>query len=88
MVSLCANLAFILSLQKVLEKVPDELECNIFECKGRPVKQLEEVSLRFIWTLVFGEGNCRGNVGMAEGRVGSINEDFEVGRGDLGGGDV
>ena len=83
MVSLRTNLALILSLQKVLEEVPNELQRNVFECKGRPVEQLEEVLLGLFWILVFGEGDGGSDVGVAECRVGSLNEELEVGRGDL-----
>jgi len=88
MVSLRSKLALILSLQKVLKEVSDELERNILECKGGAVEELEEVCLWLAWLLGFRQGDDWGDVGVAEGGVGPINESFEVGGGDLAGGDV
>lgn len=74
--SLSSDLANVLALEEVLEQVTQELERNVLERERGAVEELED-------PLLLSYAVKRGDIGVAEGRVGSLDELLEVGAGDL-----
>jgi hypothetical protein len=77
------RLVLVPAYKEVLEEVAEELKSNILEGECRSVEKLEEVD---VLLLVECDGRC--DILGTECRVTAVDDVFQIGRWDFGGGDV
>lgn len=82
-VTVLASLALVLAHEEVFEEVTQTLEGDVLESESRAVDELEQVQ------VVLGvQCGDRGALGVAECRVGLVDDGLEVLGRDFGGGDI
>lgn len=83
MVTVLASLALVLAHKEVFEEVTQTLEGNVLEGESWAVEELEQVEV-----LLGVQCGDRGALGVAECRVGLVDDGLEVLGGDFRGGDI
>lgn len=82
-VTVLASLSLVLTHKEVLEEIAQALKCNVLESESRAVEELQQVQV-----LLGIQRGDRGALGVAECRVGLVDDGLEVLGGNFGGGDI